>query len=191
MRHLILFAVLCVSACSTTPQTQRDIYADVLDETLRQARGAASPVTPYKIAAGDDVLAQRATPSSEVVGEVYHWVHTSDYTDIETRLRKEIPHTTRRLYNPKDGVRVKYVGTGDVYYWSAASGQLRRGTWDIQSGKFGPQICETFYGVTTCLNTVEQLSGVGRIDMRKGDVFGLARGGRPTVGDDGLPRWGG
>jgi len=171
MRALALIIVLGLSACATT-----DIPA---------------PDRPYRIAAGNDTLAQRATPSSEAVGEVYHWVHTRDYSEIETRLRREIPGTTRRLYNPKDGVRVKYVGSADVYYWSAATGQIRRGKWDIQQGKFGPQICETFYGETLCLNTVEQLSGVGVIDSRKGDVFELARGVRPVAGDAGLPEWGG
>lgn len=173
MRFFLILAAVSLSACatSTAPQAEQD--------------------TPYKIAAGEDVLAQRATPSSDIVAEIYSWVHTSDYADIEKRLRAEIPNTTRRLYNPKDGVRVKYVGAKDVYYWRANSGQIRRGTWNIEEGNFGPQICETFYGNTVCLNTVEQLSGVGRIDMRSGDVFGLARGGRPVLGDDGLPRWGG
>jgi len=130
MRSLVLIAAAALSACATPA-----------------AKNAAPPqgtLTPYKIAAGDDILAQRATPSRGVVGEVYHWVHTSDYADIETRLRGEIPNTTRRLYNPKDGVRVKYVGESEVYYWSAATGQLMRGTWGIEDGKFGPQICETF-----------------------------------------------
>jgi hypothetical protein len=194
MRVLLLFVALSVSACSTTPQTQRDIYADVLDENLKQARGGSAPITPYKIAAGDDELALRATPSSAVVADVYSWVHSSDYVEIENRLLAEIPNTTARLYNRQNGMRVKYTGpstsgTGDVYYWSRNTGQIRRGSWEIKEGKFGPQICETFYGETTCLNTVEQLSGVGRIDRRKGDVFGLARGVRPEVGDDGLPEW--
>ncbi len=195
MRSFILVAALIVSACSTTPQTQRDIYADVLDENLKQARGATAQQTPYKIAAGDDVLAQRATPNRAVVDEVYSWVHSSDYVDIENRLLAEIPNMTARLYNRQNGMRVKYTGpstdgTGDVYYWSRNTGQIRRGSWEIKEGKFGPQICETFYSETSCLNTVEQLSGVGRIDRRKGDVFGLARGVRPEVGDDGLPEWG-
>ena len=172
MRNLVLMAAALLSACATPSAPPQ------------------GPLTPYKIAAGNDALAQRATPSRGAVGEVYHWVHTSAYADIEKRLRQEIPNTTRRLYNPKDGVRVKYVGASEVYYWRAATGQIRRGTWDIKEGKFGPQICETFYGQTVCLNTVEQLSGVGRIDIRKGDVFGLARGVRPELGDDGLPDWG-
>jgi hypothetical protein len=148
-----------------------------------------APPAPYKIAAGDDALAQRATPTSAAVGEVYHWVHISEYKDIEARLRRETVNTTRRLYTPKDGVRVKYIGKTDVYVWSAATGQIRRGTWVISEGKFGPQICETFYGETACLNTAEQLSGVGRIDKRAGDAFGLARGIRPVIGKDGLPSW--
>lgn len=168
--------ILGLTACATPASISPDANADIA-------------ATPYKIAAGDDRLAQRSTPSSEVVGEIYHWVHTSDYTEIDARLRAEIPNTTRRLYNPKDGVRVKYVGASEVFYWSAKTNQVRRGTWEIKEGKFGPQICETFYGETVCLNTVEQLSGVGRIDMRKGDVFGLTRGGRPEVGYDGLPGW--
>ena len=171
MRLLVLTLAFILPACATSSPN--------------------APVSPYKIAAGDDVLAQRATPSSAAVGEVYHWVHTSDYAQIEARLRREIPNTTQRLYNPKDGVRVKYVGASEVYYWSAATGQIRRGSWEIIEGKFGPQICETFYGEVVCLNTVEQLSGVGRIDTRKGDAFGLARGARPVVGDKGLPQWGG
>ena len=172
MRALVLILALGLSACATT-----------------QAPISDTPLTPYRIAAGDDTLAQRATPSSAVVGEVYHWVHTNEYSDIEKRLRAELPNTTRRLYNPKDGVRVKYISDENVYYWSAKSGQVKRGTWDIQEGKFGPQICETFYGEAVCLNTVEQLSGVGVIDSRRGDVFALASGGRPVVGDDGLPGW--
>lgn len=175
MRSLILIAALTLTACVTPAP-------------------ANTLLTPDKIAAGDDNLAQRATPSSEVVGDIYHWVHTNEYPAIEARLREELPNTTRRLYNSKDGVRVKYVSPiktekGAVYYWSAATGQMRRGTWDIQNGKFGPQICETFYGETICLNTVEQLSGVGVIDSRGGDVFGLARGARPVLGKEGLPDW--
>ena len=173
MRALVLITLLGLSACAAV-----------------DAPTSGPALTPDKIAAGDDVLAQRAIPSNEVVGEVYHWVHTNEYPNIEARLRAEIPNTTRRLYNSKDGARVRYIGSETVYYWSAKSGQLKRGTWDIQEGKFGPQICETFYGVTACLNTVEQLSGVGVIDSRTGDVFGLARGGRPVLGDDGLPEWG-
>lgn len=169
MRAIGLTLAIILSACAAAP--------------------APAPLSPYKIAAGDDALAQRATPSSEAVGEVYHWVHTSDYADIEARLRRETPNTTRRLYTPKDGVRVKYMGASDVYVWSAATGQIRRGTWSVTEGKFGPQICETFYGDSACLNTVEQLSGVGRIDKRAGDAFGLARGGRPVIGSEGLPQW--
>lgn len=172
MRGFVLITALSLSACAATT-----------------APAPEAADTPYRIAAGDDILAQRATPGNEVVSEVYHWVHTNEYPDIEARLRAEFPNTTRRLYNAEDGVRVKFIGRENVYYWSANSGQIRRGTWDIQQGKFGPQICETFYGAVTCLNTAEQLSGVGEIDSRAGDVFGLARGGRPVMGDDGLPGW--
>ncbi len=172
MRGFILLAALSLTACAATPAP----IPEAVD-------------TPYRIAAGDDVLAQRATASNDVVSEVYHWVHTNEYPNIESRLRAEIPNTTRRLYNPEDGVRVKYIGRENVYSWSANSGQVKRGTWEIKDSKFGPQICETFYGAVTCLNTVEQLSGVGMIDSRAGDVFGLAAGGRPVAGEDGLPGW--
>ena len=84
---------------------------------------------------------------------------------------------------------MKFLGADTVLYWSAKTGQVRRGTWDIQEGKFGPQICESFYGDAVCLNTAEQLSGVGVIDTRPGDVFGLARGLRPRLNDEALPSW--
>ena len=172
MRAFVFIIGLGLCACATVDDPSSD-----------------TPLTPYRIAAGDDVLAQRATPRGDVVSEVYHWVHTSEYPAIEARLRKELPNTTRRLYNPKEGVRAKYMDNENVYYWFASSGQVKRGRWNIEEGKFGPEICETFYEEKACLNTVEQLSGVGMIDSRNGDVFGLASGGRPEAGKDGLPVW--
>ncbi len=154
---------------------------------------AVSPAVPdYVLAASDNPLLARATPTSEVVGETYHWVHTSDYPAIEKRLRENYANKTVRLYTVDTGVRVKYADAKDVYIWSAKSGQIRRGTWVVTEAKFGPQICETFYGQTDCLNTVEVLSGVGQIGSRAGDSYGLARGGRPTLNGpatDGLPDW--
>ncbi len=156
---------------------------------------ATAPVSPavpdYVLAASGNPLLARATPTSEVVGEIYHWVHTSDYPAIEKRLRESYANKTVRLYAVDTAVQVKYASAKDVYIWSAKSGQIRRGTWTITEAKFGPQICETFYGQTNCLNTVEVLSGVGQIGSRAGDSYGLARGGRPIINGatDGVPDW--
>lgn len=148
-----------------------------------------TPLVPSVAAAGGDELALRATPDSESVGDVYHWVHTHDFEDIEARLRREIPGHTQRLYSPDKGVRIKYMDAEAVYLWEARSGQMKRGRWSMGETEFGPQICETFYGAEECLNTVELLSGVGRIDMRAGDVFGLISGSRPRVERNGVPDW--
>lgn len=186
-------AAAVLMACTSAPQTQRDVYQQVLQQTQKQvqarAEDGASQEAPHIAAAGDDALALRATPSPEHVAEIYHWVHTHSSDDIEARLRAEFVNTTRRLYTPAEGAGVKFLGADAVLYWSAKTGQVRRGTWAIEEGKFGPQICETFYGQTECLNTAEQLSGVGAVDKRADDVFGLARGLRPRVNEDGLPSW--